>query len=182
MNETYSQPDFYHFSEDSILLAKHVASILKGQSFETLVDIGAGSGIIAIEIARLLNIKKITFIEVQQEFYEHIKYNCDTYLNNVEFEIIKSCSDAKFADIVVANPPYFLEGDGRPGKDLKRHRCRFIAADGFGKFIFELKKFKKDNGHSFFISKKNKIIEELLKIKKIELAVSLEKRSIYKVY
>jgi len=111
----YKQPKFYHFNEDSFLL---ISEVIKDNPHknETLLDVGAGCGVIGIELAKELNVVKACFLEKQEAFLESLEYNSN-HLHNIKTKIIhQSIEDLKvdqFYDIIVSNPPYFKAGHGR---------------------------------------------------------------------
>ncbi len=73
MNDDYDQPEFYRFNEDSLKLVKWV--LLRVSSAQTILDLGAGSGIIGIELSRVLLPSKLTLVEVRQEYSAHLDTN-----------------------------------------------------------------------------------------------------------
>jgi tRNA1(Val) A37 N6-methylase TrmN6 len=57
MSDDYSQPDYYRFNSDSITLVNY---LLKSMGpTESILDLGAGCGIIGIELARYLSPQKL---------------------------------------------------------------------------------------------------------------------------
>jgi len=78
-----------------------------------ILDIGTGSGCIAISLAKNLPNAKVSALDISQEALEVAKEN--TRLNNVNIEFInadifKYKSDKKY-DVIVSNPPYVLESE-----------------------------------------------------------------------
>ena len=78
-----------------------------------ILDIGTGSGCIAISLAKNLPNAKVSALDISIDALEVAKENAK--LNNVNIEFIKADifkyqSDKKF-DIIVSNPPYVLESE-----------------------------------------------------------------------
>ena len=78
-----------------------------------ILDIGTGSGCIAISLAKNLPNAKITALDISKDSLEVAKKNAE--LNNVEIEFINADifnynSDKKY-DAVVSNPPYVLKSE-----------------------------------------------------------------------
>ena len=78
-----------------------------------ILDIGTGSGCIAISLAKNLPNAKVTALDISNDALDVAKENAK--LNNVDIEFIKVDifeyqSDKKY-DIVVSNPPYVLESE-----------------------------------------------------------------------
>ncbi|MGB5418516.1 peptide chain release factor N(5)-glutamine methyltransferase [Algibacter sp.] len=79
----------------------------------SIIDLGTGSGCIAISLAKNLPNAKIFALDISEKALEVAKQNAK--LNNVNIEFIeadiletKSIQDLKF-DIIVSNPPYVRE-------------------------------------------------------------------------
>lgn len=141
MNEDYSQPEFYRFNQDSLQLVKWIqkTSIAPKQ----ILDLGAGSGIIGIELARVLNPETLTLVEVQAEFLPHLESNCLNFLPaTVEKSIcIKSFSEFKTNqqfDLIVCNPPYYLPGRGELPKNPQRAIARTFVVDSWGVLLSQV--------------------------------------------
>ena len=78
-----------------------------------ILDIGTGSGCIAISLAKNLPNAKVSALDISNDALDVAKENAK--LNNVDIEFIKVDifeyqSDKKY-DIVVSNPPYVLESE-----------------------------------------------------------------------
>jgi len=78
-----------------------------------ILDIGTGSGCIAISLAKNLPNAKVTALDISSDALEVAKENAK--LNNVSIEFIHTDifeyqSDKKY-DVIVSNPPYVLESE-----------------------------------------------------------------------
>jgi len=78
-----------------------------------ILDIGTGSGCIAISLAKNLPNAKVSALDISKEALEVAKKNAK--LNNVKVnfihtDIFEYQSDKKY-DIIVSNPPYVLESE-----------------------------------------------------------------------
>jgi tRNA1Val (adenine37-N6)-methyltransferase len=148
----YFQPDFYRFNEDSILLSKEVVeSISEAQK---LLDIGAGCGVIGLEIAQQIPVEKMILLEAQSEFIPYLQKNVELFLPNKNIEIVNSAVsnflDSDF-DLIVCNPPYYLPGQGRPSKDLRRNIARNFVLDDWEILLNKIKSLLSPKGRAFVI-------------------------------
>ena len=108
-----------------------VQYILK-QDFTSVLDIGTGSGCIAISIAKNSN-SKITAIDNSIEALEIAKSNA--ILNSVKINFVLSdvfnFSDTKKYDLIVSNPPYVLESEkkimDKNVLDYEPHNALFVS-------------------------------------------------------
>jgi tRNA1Val (adenine37-N6)-methyltransferase len=159
----YSQPAFYRFNEDSINLVKWIQAT--GIKPDRILDLGAGSGVLGIELALLLTPQKLTLVEVQEEFQSHLETNCRYFLSNsVAHSIfIKSFlnfkSDQKF-DLIVCNPPYYLPGNGELPQDPKRAIARTFLIDSWPILLKTISDSMSAEGKGFIVLKKDKALFE----------------------
>lgn len=81
-----------------------------------ILDMGTGSGCIAVSLAKLLNNVKVTAIDISEKALRIAKENAR--LNNVEIEFMQGDLFDAYGlqpisyDLIVSNPPYI------PGKDI----------------------------------------------------------------
>jgi len=100
--------------------------------FTSVLDIGTGSGCIAISIAKNSN-SKITAIDNSIEALEIAKSNA--ILNSVKINFVLSdvfnFSDTKKYDLIVSNPPYVLESEkkimDKNVLDYEPHNALFVS-------------------------------------------------------
>jgi tRNA1Val (adenine37-N6)-methyltransferase len=153
----YNQPDFYHFTEDSLKLASVVIANMIMKKPLTLLDLCAGCGVIGIELAnKLPSLQKVTLVEAQQEFIPYLQQNTLTLLrNNVESEIIPlkmgDLVGEDMYDLIVCNPPYFLPNSGRPAHDMRRQICRSFVLDSPTLLLEKIQKKLKDKAQAFIV-------------------------------
>ncbi len=78
-----------------------------------ILDIGTGSGCIAISLAKNLPNAKVSAMDISSDALEVAKEN--TKLNNVSIEFINAdifqYQSGKKYDVIVSNPPYVLESE-----------------------------------------------------------------------
>ena len=100
--------------------------------FTSVLEIGTGSGCIAISIAKNSN-SKITAIDNSLEALEIAKSNA--ILNSVKINFVLSdvfnFSDTKKYDLIVSNPPYVLESEkkiiDKNVLDYEPHNALFVS-------------------------------------------------------
>lgn len=162
----YLQPDFYRFNEDSIKLVKFVASQVS--SAKSILDLGAGSGIIGIELANILRPTELTLLEVQPEWNEYLQHNvkhflnADTYPSIVESSFGNWNPDKQY-DLIVCNPPYYLPGHGQPNSDRRKAIARSFMIDGWKELLELISRALIPEGRAFLVVKNEKIVlNELL--------------------
>ncbi|MCX8034628.1 MAG: tRNA1(Val) (adenine(37)-N6)-methyltransferase [Thermodesulfovibrio sp.] len=128
----YQPTEGYRFSVDAIILA-HFVNLKR---LNKAVDIGAGTGIIGMLLAKKYPDSEITMVEIQQELVEMAKKNI--LLNNLENRVKVYCMDAKEFeekgfDLLVTNPPFRRPGTGKISpkeeKALARHELSLSVKD-----------------------------------------------------
>ena len=78
-----------------------------------ILDIGTGSGCIAISLAKNLTNSKVTALDISKDALEVARENAKLNNVNIEFihtDIFEYKSDKKY-DVIVSNPPYVLESE-----------------------------------------------------------------------
>tara|TARA_Y100000385_G_C13078236_1_gene632533 strand:- start:373 stop:939 length:567 start_codon:yes stop_codon:yes gene_type:complete len=152
----YKQPDFYHFSEDSLKLVK-ATLYLPQMSPINLLDIGAGCGVLAIECANQhKSITKIVMLEPQSEFLEFIDYNL---VHQLKRDVLSERLNTSFAgfitnqkyDLIICNPPYFEKGAGRKSPSLQKQTCRTFELDGPEVYMKKIISLLSPNGRGFIL-------------------------------
>jgi tRNA1(Val) A37 N6-methylase TrmN6 len=129
----YTQPSFYHFSEDSLLAVHYIASkyAIK-ETIASVLDFGCGCGVMGIELAsKLQNIEKLVLHERQKEFEPYLNQNiqslnirnfCQVEVSLNELGLLRS----KF-EVVISNPPYYREGTVRVSPHPNTAICKTIS-------------------------------------------------------
>lgn len=159
----YHQPDFYRFNQDSLQLVKFVSSVV--HSAERILDLGAGSGVIGIEIARGLEPKHLTLVEVQEEYRFFLKKNIEEFLpEKIQNELVitsfgKFHSESKW-DLIVCNPPYYFPDSGQASPDHRRNTARSFIIDGWEILLGTIQKYLADEGKAFIVLKNDKKVRE----------------------
>ena len=98
--------------------------IIKKERFPNLriLDIGTGSGCIALTLANNLKLSLVTAIDISEEALEVAIENAKiNMINNVQFikdNILKPLKLQQKFDIIVSNPPYVCESEK---KDMKKN-------------------------------------------------------------
>lgn len=146
----YSQPAFYKFNQDSILLSEFASNFFRKHNNLRVVDLFAGSGIVGIEFSLKKKIDSIDFVEKEESFLEHLKVNIETF--NVIKASIYICDVKKILhhdkyDLVLMNPPYYIWERSRKSSDNKRSKCKFIKENEIDLVSQRVKGLLKDRGY-----------------------------------
>lgn len=117
----------YRFSIDTPLLASFAREHLRG----TLADLGTGSGVLPVLLARSQKISMLTGFEIQPELVALAQRNIA--LNNLQQRIsieqadikkIRSLHAAESFESVITNPPFYQQGSGRINPDSQDAAAR----------------------------------------------------------
>lgn len=107
-------PDVLIPRPETEILADEAVKYIKKNNYSEILDIGTGSGCIALHIAKCCPQAHITAIDISLEAIEIAKKNAElNKLENVSFfvsDILKT-SPKKHYDMIVSNPPYISIDD-----------------------------------------------------------------------
>jgi tRNA1Val (adenine37-N6)-methyltransferase len=158
----------YRFSLDALLLA-HFAVLREG---DNLIDLGTGSGIIALILTQRFRCRLVLGIDIQEELAAMAKRS--VVLNGLEgcVEIRRGdvrrpetlCGPQSFA-VAVFNPPYRRLRSGRmnpdPGKAVARHEIAGTAADFLAAAVHALR----PDGRMYAIYPASRMVELLTRMR-----------------
>lgn len=150
----YDQPSEYHFSHDSVFLARRVFELTQSQdlSQKRVLDLCAGCGIIGLDF--LFHVFKnnkslpveVDFLEVQDIYHSYFATNVQAFRQNISGS--KNQIDLQFMnlnyqqmldisqfkdryDLIISNPPYFRQEQGVLSRSDFKNRCRFFIDSDF---------------------------------------------------
>jgi tRNA1Val (adenine37-N6)-methyltransferase len=142
----YQHTNGYRFSIDTPLLASFARERLRG----CVADLGTGSGVLPVLLARSEKISTLTGLEIQQELVSLAKRNIE--LNNLEqrahieqadVKKIRSGYKAESFEGVITNPPFYVLGSGRINPDsqdaVARHELLATLQDFISAAAYLLK-------------------------------------------
>ncbi len=128
----------YRFSLDPILLARF-ASVKKS---DVVVDLGTGSGVVPLLLAKLSEAKELIGIELQSDLADRARRNVE--LNGLQRQVsilqddlrqIKQLLPVASVDLVVSNPPYRKPENGRIAPNNERAAARHELAGELENFV-----------------------------------------------
>jgi len=132
----YQNSSGYRFSVDALLLY----SFVKVRQVSRIADLGTGSGIIGLLLARKYANATVLLVELQKSLYRLAEKNIR--LNGLEDRVQAVCADIKEIkkaepqmsfDLVVSNPPFRKPTSGRLSegeeKAVARHELRLTFSE-----------------------------------------------------
>ncbi len=162
----------YRFSLDALLLAHFV----RLGPAEAVLELGAGSGVVALLLAGRGQGAAITGLDIQAEMVEMARRSvaingltASITMREGDVREIKNLFPARSFDVVVANPPYRKVNSGRINplreKALARHEILGTAADFLQAAAYVLKPV----GRAFFIYPATRMAELICSMRKTRL-------------
>lgn len=158
-------PEGFCFGIDSVLLSNFAKEIKRGAK---VIDLGTGTGIIAILLCGKTELSKVTGIEVQEEVYDMAKRSIS--LNNLEnrFEIIneniinlKNIFESGSFDVAVTNPPYKQINTGIQNEEEKKLISRHEIKASLEDFIKITQYLLKDKGEFYMVHRPERLADIL---------------------
>ncbi len=159
----------YRFSLDPVLLARFVDV----RSGDTVVDLGTGSGVVPLLLAKLSQAEELIGVELQAQLAERAGRN--VALNNLQGRVriiagdvrqIRQLLPVASADLVVSNPPYRAPGNGRISPEDERAAARHELAGGLEDFVASAGWLLKNGGRFALIYLAERLPELLVQMAK----------------
>lgn len=160
--QEYSQPEDYRFCQDSVLAPLLVARDLASTPIDRALDVGAGCGVMGLELAHAKpDIERFDFLEIQPVFRSHFEINRAKAGHSPEryrwiqssWRVLELEPFRGLYDLVISNPPYFHAGDGRLGESDVSNRARFFLDDTFEGYAQVLRATLKPGGRAYTLVK-----------------------------
>ncbi len=153
-------PKWFCFGIDSVILSDFAKEIHKNSK---ILDLGTGTGILAILLSEKVKESKIVGIEVQKEVAEMATRSVG--LNNLEDRIeiintnVKQITYSEEFNAVVTNPPYKEKDTGLINENnvklISRHEINGTLED----FIKAASKALKDKGSMYMVNRPERIVD-----------------------
>ncbi len=162
----------YRFSLDSILLANFV--ILRGG--EQIVDLGTGSGIVAMILSLRSADVNIAEVEIQKDMADMATRS--VALNGLEGRIrvyqadvrnISRVFDAQSFDIAVFNPPYRRLNSGKINPDSEKAVARHEVKGTIDDFLAGSRYLLKDSGRVYIIYPAARMVQLIARMRHYDL-------------
>ncbi len=175
MNNLFQHKDSHKFSSDALLLAEFTP-LDKVQQF---ADLGTGCGIIALELLKKNQDLQAIAIDFDSELLETASQNahlylCENRINLINEDIreIKTTKNAKViaaknsCELVVTNPPWYLESQGKLPKEEMKRKALFGNKQSYVHFFQAARYFLKERGFLSFITIPQRIEDAFLALNK----------------
>lgn len=173
------------FGIDSVLLSDFAKNIKQDAN---VIDLGTGTGIIAILLSAKTKAKKIIGVEIQQQVADMARRS--VIMNKLEDKITIINEDIRNLDkkinigdydVIVTNPPYMKKNTGAKNKNnvklISRHEVECNLED-IAKISYKL---LKENGEIYMVHRPDRLVDIMeifrkykLEIKEIRLVHSNE--------
>lgn len=159
----YQNSALYTFTSDAVLLAKFASA----KPSDIVVDLGTGSGIIALYLAKKTLAKKIYGVEIQKSLAEMAirSVELNNLQNRIEIVNMNMLDFKASADVVVCNPPYKKAGNivnQSSSAAIARHEVEI----NLDKLILTVKRLLKFGGKFYVSYDANRSAELIYKLSK----------------
>ena len=158
----------YRFSLDALLLA-HFVTLRDG---DDVIELGTGSGIISVILARRPRLGRIMGVEIQDSLYDVALRNITLNGLDGRVEIIRGdvrrpalfCRPQSFS-VAVFNPPYRRIHTGRINPDTEKAAARHEIFGAAGDFIAASSYALRQGGRMYAIYPATRMIELMSKMR-----------------
>ena len=179
-------------TQDAILLSEFIKKYFntkyKNKEKKTILEIGAGQGIMTLLLSKIEIFEKIFAVEIQKDIFEILKKNIK--INNLEEKITSINEDIKTIkgeyDFIFSNPPYKKINSGKMPINETERVSKYEVLLTLEELILEIKRLLKNYGEFFviipndrlndvfkniYVNKMNILSIDINKYKKMDLVV-----------
>jgi tRNA1Val (adenine37-N6)-methyltransferase len=121
------------------------------ESVFSVLDIGAGTGILSLMLAQRCNAEQIDGIEVEEHAFEECVENFENspwadrlYCYHADFQEFVDEMEGEHYDLIIANPPFYSENSFSP--DEARNIARFQSSLPFEHLLESVSLLLSENG------------------------------------
>ena len=144
-------------TQDAILLSEFIKKYFntkyKNKEKKTILEIGAGQGIVTLLLSKIEIFEKIFAVEIQKDIFEILKKNIK--INNLEEKITSINEDIKTIkgeyDFIFSNPPYKKINSGKLPKNEAEQISKYEILLTLEELFYEIKRLLKNYGEFFVI-------------------------------
>jgi len=144
----YQPESGYCYNSDSIFLYGFIDTF---QPRGRMLDVGAGSGVVGLLVARDNPKVELEAVEKQDAFVHYAMKNAE--VNKIAYRMhagdFLEFEDVKGFDYIVSNPPFYHEGADR-STDEMRHTARYNIHLPIEMFFRHAKRLLRPKGHLLF--------------------------------
>jgi len=164
----------YRFSIDALLLAAFV----EPRKGERVAELGTGSGVIALIIARFFPVREVIGIEVQASLLDRAGRNIR--LNGLadrvrlvrgDIKRIRRLAEGGGFDLVIFNPPFRSAREGRINPDPEKAVARHQLRAGLREFLDAAFFLLRNSGRLDFIYPAAKLAELIFELRRRRLEI-----------
>lgn len=141
----------------------------------SILDIGTGTGVIALMLAQRSPAQLIDALEIDENAYEQAVENFENsqwgdrlFCYHAAFdEFVEEMQDEEEYDLIISNPPFYAEDYS--SKDPQRDQARFAEALPFGDLLQGVSELLSENGRFCIILPRKEEREFLESARKLQL-------------
>ncbi len=161
----------YRFSEEPFLLK----DFIKDKDYKTIVDLGAGCGIISILLSSRFPKSKIFAIECEEESFQKLETNIKE-TNNITaiqcwIEDAHKFIAPNTVDLAVCNPPYFDEKKSRISPYPQRKLARSCKTEQLEGIIKEAGILLKERSPFYVCISPQRLVDAFILLRKYHFGV-----------
>ncbi|MCD6129932.1 MAG: methyltransferase [Deltaproteobacteria bacterium] len=163
----------YRFSEEPFLLK----DFIKNKDYKTIVDLGAGCGIISILLSARFPKSKIFAIECEEESFQKLETNIqEKEIDNITavqcwIEDAHKFIAPNTIDLVVCNPPYFDEKKNRISPYAQKRLARSCKIEQLEGIIKEACILLKERSLFYMCISPQRLVDVFILLRKYHFGV-----------
>ncbi len=144
----YQPESSYCYNSDSLFLYDFICRL---QPKGRVLDVGAGSGVIGLLVARDFPKVTLEMVEKQHEFVVYATHNArvNNITCNIYHQDFLTLNNVNSYNCIVSNPPFYHDGASR-SSDVMRHTARYNIHLPLQDFCTKVATLLRPHGHFVF--------------------------------
>lgn len=165
----FQNPEDFCYGVDAVLLADFAARVINEKNLSSVIDLGSGTGIVPLILSHKTDAERLVGVEIQEKSFntglKSIEINgLEGRVESVNSNVTNICTERDELekcsfDVVTANPPYTISGDGIIGDNRAKAIARHEIEGTLNDFVECAARLLRDKGEFFMVHRPSRLVD-----------------------